>query len=140
MWKFEYVQPTGADPEAIWGMWSDPARWPEWDDDLEKVRLEGEFAVGSTGALTPKGMDSFPFTITRAEPGRGYSDETPLPGAVLRFDHDLVDTAEGRAIRQTVTVDGPRANDYFDQFAESIVMDIPGSLARFSEKAEQAGG
>jgi hypothetical protein len=138
MWTFEYSHPTTAEPEAVWRLWSNVARWPEWDSDLETVSLDGEFAAGATGSLKPKGMDAFPFTVTRAEAGRGYSDETPLPGAVLRFDHDLVRGKEGLVIRQRVTVDGPAANDYFGEFAEKIVLDIPGSLSRLADRAEAA--
>jgi hypothetical protein len=137
MWTFEYQHPTTASPDAVWRLWSDVARWPEWDSDLEIVTLDRDFSVGATGSLKPKGMDPFPFTITRAEPGRGYADETPLPGATLRFDHDLLETEDGAVIRQRVTVDGPAANDHFAQFARSIVLDIPGSLERFAAQAER---
>src|SRR5712691_2101702 len=125
MWSFEYEHPTTASPEAIWALWSDVGRWTEWDPDLEEVTLDGGFVAGARGALTPKGLDAFPFTITRAEPGHGYTDETPLPGAVLRFDHDLL-SADGRTIiRQRVTMEGPGANELFDQFASNIILDIP---------------
>src|SRR2546428_13728418 len=107
MWTFEYEHPTKASPEAIWALWSDVSRWTEWDTDLEGVTLDGKFAAGVRGVLTPKGTDGFPFMITRAEPDRGYSDETPLPGAVLRFDHELLPSAQGTVIRQRVTMEGP---------------------------------
>ena len=138
MWTFEYSHPTSATPEAIWRLWSDVTSWPAWDTDLESVTLDGDFVTGSKGALKPKGMDAFPFALTRVEPERGYSDETPLEGAVLRFDHDLLPADGAIVIRQRVTVDGPAANGYFEQFAENIILDIPGSLARLAAKAEQA--
>ena len=141
MWTFEYQHPTTAPPDAVWTLWSDVRSWPKWDTDLEAVELEGEFAVGSRGSLKPKGMDaSFPFEITRAEPGRGYSDETPLDGAVLRFDHDILPAEDGFVLRQRVTMDGPAANDLFGQFAGEIIPDVPASLARLAERAEQRAG
>src|SRR5262249_4571525 len=100
--------------------------------------LDGDFVEGASGSLQPKGMDAFPFTITRAEPCRGYTDETPLPGAVLRFEHDLLDAGEGRVIRQRVTMDGPAANEYFDQFGGKLSLDVPAALARLAARAEQA--
>ena len=90
MWSFEYRQETSAQPDAIWRLWSDPPAWPRWDGDLEEVTIDGPFEPGSTGLLKPKGMDGFGFELTRVEPGVGYTDETPLPNAVLRFEHDLV--------------------------------------------------
>jgi Polyketide cyclase / dehydrase and lipid transport len=137
MWTFEYHHPTTAPADAIWRLWSDVASWPQWDVDLEVVTLDGDFVAGSRGTLKPKGMDVFPFVLTRAEPARGYSDETPLDGAVLRFDHDLVPTDAGTLIRQRVTVDGPAANEYFEPLAANIILDIPAALARLAEKAER---
>ena len=139
MWSFEFQHPTTAAPQTVWSLWSDVALWPEWDVDLDAVSLDGDFAAGAQGTLKPKGMDAFPFTITRAEPNRGYTDETPLPGAVLRFDHDLVPAEHGIVIRQRVRMDGPAANEYFEQFGGKIILDLPGALARLAEKAEQAG-
>ena len=139
MWTFEYTHPTTARAGAVWSLWSDVSRWPEWDVDLEVVRLDGDFAPGARGELKPKGMDPIPFVLTRAERDRGYSDETPLDGAVLRFDHDLVPADDGTLIRQRVTVEGPAANAYFDQFAANIILDIPTALARLAQKAEQLG-
>ena len=137
MWTFEYTHRTTARPDAIWHLWSDVASWPEWDVDLEVVTLDGAFAAGSRGTLKPKGMDTFPFVLTRAEPGRGYSDETPLDGAVLRFDHDLEPDDGETVIRQRVTVDGPAANRYFEPLDANIILDIPQALARLATRAEQ---
>jgi Polyketide cyclase / dehydrase and lipid transport len=139
MWSFEYTHPTTASPETIWRLWSDVSNWSRWDTDLEEVTLDGEFTEGAKGALRPEGMESFPFTITRTEPGAGYSDETPIGDAVLRFDHDLLTVEGERQVRQRVTMLGPSANELFDRFADKIIMDIPGSLARFAELAESEG-
>src|SRR6266542_4951404 len=141
MWTFEYRHPTAAAAADIWSLWSDVPRWPEWDVDLEAVSLDGDFVAGTSGTLQPKGMDPFPFTIMRADPDRGYTDQTPLAGAVLRFDHEVVPGSAGNEIRQRVTVDGPDANRYFEELAGAIILDIPAALARLAEAAEaQAAG
>jgi len=142
MWTFEYRHPTTAKAADIWSLWSNVSRWPEWDVDLEDVSLDGDFVAGVSGSLQPRGMEAFPFTITRAEPECGYSEETPLDGAVLRFDHEFVSGPGGNEIRQRVAVDGPAANDYFEQFASQIILDIPAALARLAATAEgrAAGG
>jgi uncharacterized protein YndB with AHSA1/START domain len=137
VWTFEYSHPTSAPADAIWRLWSDVSSWPQWDVDLETVTLDGDFMAGARGTLKPKGMDVFPFVVTRAEPDRGYSDETPLDGAVLRFDHDLEPNADGTLIRQRVTVEGPAANRYFEPLAANIILDIPAALARLADRAEQ---
>ncbi|HEY3192134.1 MAG TPA: SRPBCC family protein [Solirubrobacterales bacterium] len=136
MWTFEYSHPTTAEPDTIWRLWSDVSNWSRWDTDLEEVTLEGEFETGSVGSLRPQGMDAFPFTITRAEPGVGYSDETSIGDAVLRFDHDVVPSRGGLVVRQRVTMDGPAANELFDEFGDKIIPDVPGSVSRFTALAE----
>jgi uncharacterized protein YndB with AHSA1/START domain len=140
MWKFEYRRPTTAPPAEVWRLWSDIARWPEWDVDLEAVTLDGEFRAGASGTLQPRGMDAFPFTITAAEPGTGYADETPLDGAVLRFEHEIVPAEAGNEIRQRVIVEGPAASDYFEEFARQIILDIPAALGRLAAVAEGRPG
>ena len=119
-------------------MWSDPPAWPRWDEDLEEVTIDGPFEPGSTGLLKPKGMDGFGFELTRVEPGVGYTDETPLPNAVLRFEHDLVREDGRLQIVQRVTMEGPAANEYFDSLGKEILLDVPGALAKLAAFAEAA--
>jgi hypothetical protein len=47
MWATEQTAETSASPEQIWGLWGDVARWPEWNGDIERIELNGEFAPGS---------------------------------------------------------------------------------------------
>ena len=37
MWTTAHNIETDAEPEIIWGMWSDVSRWPEWNADLERA-------------------------------------------------------------------------------------------------------
>lgn len=142
MWTFEYTHSASAEPDTVWQLWSDVSRWTEWDTDLEQVTLESEFAAGTVGSLKPKGMDALPFTLTRVEAGVGFSDETRLPEAVLRFDHDVRHAAGGgAAITQRVAMDGPLAGVYFGQLGAKIVLDVPAVLERLAAIAEaQSGG
>ena len=57
MWTTEHTAETTAAPEAIWRVWSDAERWPEWNADLERAELTGPFAAGSTITMFPKGQD-----------------------------------------------------------------------------------
>jgi uncharacterized protein YndB with AHSA1/START domain len=138
MWSFEYRQETAAAPEAVWKLWSDPTGWTQWDEDIEEVTIDGAFEVGTGGALKPKDMEAVPFVLTRVDPGSGYSDESALPGAVLRFDHDLVREDGRLQIVQRVTMTGEAANEYFGQFGHGIVLDIPAALRKLAALAEAA--
>jgi hypothetical protein len=53
MWTTEDSVETSAGPEQIWRLWADVARWPEWNGDIERIELNGEFAAGSRILMTP---------------------------------------------------------------------------------------
>jgi hypothetical protein len=46
MWSAEHSVETSASPEAIWRLWADVPGWPEWNADLARAELEGEFQAG----------------------------------------------------------------------------------------------
>jgi hypothetical protein len=52
MWAAEHTIETTAAPEAIWRLWADVPRWPEWNQDLARAELTGEFVAGSTIRMT----------------------------------------------------------------------------------------
>jgi hypothetical protein len=99
-----------ASPAAIFARWADVARWPEWNSDIEWVRLEGPFAQGSTGALKPRGGPRVRFVIDRLVPGREFVDVSKLFGARLSFAHTVAGAGEGGStIEVEVTIAGPLA-------------------------------
>ena len=76
-----------APPTALFDRWADMATWPEWSTDTAWARLDGPFAVGTTGVLKPVRGPKTTFVIEELEPGRAYVDVSRLPGARLTFDH-----------------------------------------------------
>ena len=63
MWTSEHGIETTAAPEAIWRLWSDVPRWPEWNADLERSELSGPFAAGSVITMTPHGQEPIELRI-----------------------------------------------------------------------------
>jgi hypothetical protein len=53
VWTTEHNVETDAEPEVIWGMWSNVSRWPEWNADLERAEISGPFAAGSRITMFP---------------------------------------------------------------------------------------
>ena len=47
MFEAAHSERTSASPEAIWELWADPRRWPEWDQRVESAELEGELEPGA---------------------------------------------------------------------------------------------
>jgi hypothetical protein len=85
-----------AGPDAVWKLWTDVARWPEWDVSKEIARLDGPFEPGACGWAKQRGNLGGSFTITAVEPGRRWVTECPLPVGKVIFEHLLEPVAEGR--------------------------------------------
>ena len=73
MWYAEHTLETTSAPEAIWSRWEDVEGWPEWDEDLEWVRLAGLLQAGSRGRLKRKGSLPRCFRIEAIQEGQGFT-------------------------------------------------------------------
>jgi hypothetical protein len=113
MWHVTATAESSATPAQLWARYADVPNWTDWDEGLEHVSLDGPFAVGVSGRLKPAGAPtSFPFTLTRVDVERGFSDVTPIPHRALPlvrlvFDHELTPTATGTRITHRVAFRGP---------------------------------
>lgn len=96
MYLFECEATFTADPAAVWKVWTDVARWPEWDVSKEIARLDGPFEPGVCGWAKQRGNLGGSFTITAVEDGRHWVTECPVPFGKVLFDHLLEPIADGR--------------------------------------------
>ena len=95
MYLFECEAVFEADPDAVWKVWTDVARWPEWDVSKEMARLDGPFQAGACGWAKQRGNLGGSFTITKVEDGRRFVSECPVPLGKVIFDHMLEPVAGG---------------------------------------------
>lgn len=78
--RFDHKVSTQAVPGDVWAVWTDVARWPEWDIELESACVEGGWlALGARGTLRPKRGPASRFVVSEFEPERGYAFGTRLP-------------------------------------------------------------
>jgi hypothetical protein len=85
-----------AEPAAVWKVWTDVGRWPEWDVSKEIARLDGPFQPGACGWAKQRGNLGGSFTVTVVQDGRRWVSECPLPLGKVVFDHLLEPVAGGR--------------------------------------------
>ncbi len=95
MYLFECEATFEAEPDAIWKVWTDVARWPEWDVSKEIARLDGPFEPGVHGWAKQRGNLGGSFTITAVDPGRRWVSECPLPLGKVIFGHLLEPVGQG---------------------------------------------
>ena len=90
----------------MWALWEDPARWPDWNEQLEHGELEGEFATGERIRVKFRRGGRMQFEIVALEPQRLFIDEARFPGARFGHEHRLEPLGEGCEITHRLYVDG----------------------------------
>ncbi|MGC4897172.1 SRPBCC family protein [Micromonospora sp. DT31] len=137
-WDYAPSIDIAAPPAAVWARYADTARWPRWKHEVAKVDLDGPFATGTTGRLTPGSRPAMPFRLVDVRPDAGYVSETEVvPGGVLKLEHTL-EPLDGGATRVVHRATVPRAAlDAFGlEFSPALYAGIHTSLAALKKLVE----
>jgi hypothetical protein len=138
MWTREHSIETTAAPAAVWGLWADVARWPEWNGDLERAELSGPFAAGSTITMTSHGREPIELRIAQAVEPEVFVDEADLGDVVVRTIHRIARLDVDRVrIVYAMEITGPAADTLGPQIGPEISADFPQVLAALVELAER---
>ena len=143
MWQYEHSIETDAIPASIWHLYSDVSTWPGWDAGIAEIAIDGPFAAGTTGTMTPAGQTSLAFRIVEAEPELGFADETEIPdaGIVLRFTHRIATLPDGRTrLTHSVAMSGPGAEALGPRMGPGITDGIPQAMATLAQQAAARDG
>jgi hypothetical protein len=109
MWTKSYSTTVkGIDVTRLWRIWTDVDAWHTWQLDLAYAKLEGDgqFAVGSTFLLKPKGGPRVRIALTTVEPQQRFVDLTRFPLAKMYGDHQFISRGTEVEIRTSITVEG----------------------------------
>jgi len=137
MWDYETSIETDARIERIWSIWADVENWGTWNSDIEKIEINGPFAVGSEIVMTPAGQDPVHLRIADLVEGRRFVDEAEFGGVTVRTTHRL-DRLDGDRIRVTyrTEITGPAADELGPQVGPAITADFPQTLAALVARAD----
>ena len=137
MWEYEHSTETSATPDQVWCHWSDMTAWPQWNDGIEKITIDGPFAVGMTFTMTPPGDEPIQMRLTEVMPGELFTDEMDGGDFTIRTVHRLEPAAGGRTrIIYRTEITGPAADQVGPQVGPAITADFPGVLAALAKLAE----
>ena len=137
MWAYERSIETTAAPDAVWRLWSDIARWPHWNDGIEKIEIDGPFAAGTTFTMTPPGDEPVRMRLAEIIPGELFTDEMDGGDFVVRTVHRLEPAADGRTrIIYRTEISGPSADQAGPRLGPAITADFPAVLAALAKLAE----
>jgi uncharacterized protein YndB with AHSA1/START domain len=137
MWEYEHTVETPAAPDVVWRLWSDIAAWPQWNEGIEKITVDGPFAVGTAFTMTPPGDEPVQMRLARIVPGELFTDEMDAGDFTVRTVHRLEPAAGGRTrIIYRTEISGPAADQVGPQLGPAITADFPQVLAALAALAE----
>ncbi|MEU2827769.1 polyketide cyclase [Streptomyces lavendulae] len=139
MWTYEHSVETTATAPSVWRLWSDVARWADWNAEIEKIEIDGPFAPGTRITMTPPGEDPIPLIVAEAVENKLFVDEARFGGLLLRTLHRL-DTAGPGRIRVTyrMEITGAGADEAGPEIGPGITADWPDTMAALTRLAEAA--
>ena len=140
MWATEHSVETTAAPEQIWRVWADVAGWPEWNGDIERIELVGEFAADSRILMTPIGEETIELLISEAVEPELFVDEARMGEIVIRTTHRVqrIDPERSR-VTYRMEISGAGADSLGRQIGPEISGDFPETLAELIARAESPG-
>jgi hypothetical protein len=108
MYEISSTAVVDGEPEQVWAVLTDVARWPDWDPHEQAARLDGPFAAGSVGWSKPHGAPAATWRLTEVLAGRRWASECSLPGGTLRGVNTVEPAGPGRTVcTKTMRVTGP---------------------------------
>jgi uncharacterized protein YndB with AHSA1/START domain len=113
------------------------AAWPRWNHGIEKMEIDGPFAVGTTFTMTPPGDDPIRMRPVEIVPGELFTDEMDAGDFLVRTAHRLEPLAAGgtRVVYRTV-ITGPAADEVGPQLGPAVTADFPEVLGALVKLAE----
>lgn len=126
MWTTEQTIDATVPPGRIWRAWTDVERWPEWNADIERIKLDGPFAVGTTIAMTPRGQETVELRLADVEDGERFVDEATVAGTLVRTTH-RIDRIDDERVRVTYRLEA--TGDAEDELGPAVSADFADVLA-----------
>ena len=129
---------VNAPAERIFRIYQDVSAWHTWDPDTKHASLEGPFAVGSRGSLTPTKGNSVPMVLTRVEPNACFTVESKIPLFRMVFEHELIPEFGAIKVVHRVTFSGLLSFLLGTMLVKQLNHGLPVTLASLKRLAESA--
>ena len=137
MWSYEHSIESTASPETIWRLWADVPGWPDWNADIEQIRISGPFTTGSTITMTPAGQEPVELRIAETVEPELFVDEADLGDVLVSTLHrvERLDGERNRVVYR-MEITGPAADSVGPELGPQISGDFPETLAALVAHAE----
>lgn len=128
---------VAATPDAVYAVWADVPRWPQWDPDTREASLDGPLAAGAKGRLKPRKGFAVRMRVVRAVPGEHFTVECPVLGSVMRFEHVLSLRDGGVQVTHRVTFHGWLSGWLMRTVGQDVRRGLPVTLRGLKARIEQ---
>ncbi|BCW35153.1 hypothetical protein StoSoilA2_12090 [Arthrobacter sp. StoSoilA2] len=138
MWDYEHSVETTAAPQALWQLWADVESWGSWNAEIERVEIDGPFAVGSQILMTPPGDEPIQLRIAEVVNGELFVDEARFDELLIRTAHrlDRLDCGRVRVVYR-MEITGAGADQVGPEIGPAITADWPETMASLVELAQR---
>ena len=134
----ESARRSTAPPARVWQVWSDTARWSEWNPDVAEMNVEGPFQTGAQATMTTRAGRTHRMRVAEVSAPRRFVLETnAAPGMHMRFRCTVDADGEGTRIAQGVEMSGFMGTLVGGRAAPRIAAGFAPILAALAERAEQ---
>jgi uncharacterized protein YndB with AHSA1/START domain len=134
--QVEHRIAVAAPPERIFSIYEDVPGWRHWDPDTKSATLDGPFAVGSSGKLTPAKGNTVPMVVTAVVPNRSFTVECRIPLFRMVFEHELSPQGASTDVVHRVTFSGVLTPLLGRMLAKRVDAGLPVTLANLKRLAE----
>ncbi len=138
-WQFEHSVECNSDKSFAWAFWTDVSNWERLEGNaVEWIKLEGPFAVGTSGATKTPGQDSYNWKITQLDPEHSATIEMPLDGAAF-CNVMIMESIDSNRIQitQRLSLNGKKSAD-FAEGMQAFETSAPQGLAKLVKAIESA--
>ncbi len=134
--RVEHSAVVQAPAERIFRIYEDVAAWHTWDPDTKRASIDGPFAVGTHGSLTPTKGNTVPMLLTKVEPGACFTVESKIPLFRMVFEHELIPQGPAVKVVHRVTFSGLLSAFLGRMLVKQLSHGLPVTLANLKRRAE----
>jgi Polyketide cyclase / dehydrase and lipid transport len=121
---------------TIFALYADVANWNTWDPDTKSASLNGAFAVGTTGTLTPAQGRPVQIKLVEVTQDRSFTVVGAIPGFSMRFDHELTVRGDTTEAVHRVTFSGFLRFIFGPLVGSQVRKGLPKTMLSLKAKAE----
>ena len=113
MFYKEYSVTGKVSLEKVWSFYEDVSKWCEWDKNLDKVELQGDFKNGSTGTMFLAIPNTPPvtFTLEHVIKNERFLSVSSLGPVTIMVDHLITQNIDKEVtIQHIINVKGDNEN------------------------------